>query len=185
MVHSGEGSDAARLICHDLPGVLAGVEEVGVGRKDEVAEEVVLEVLPRFFGRIALRGVGRRRDERDVLWCFQFAGPMPAGTVSDNCCMDMRGELSADVREVQLHHSGIGAGENQADGGVALGTERAEDIGILVARIDRHGWTGSFGRPAMSASSFLPDAGFVLAPEFNGFFGLRGGQALPCGAEFF
>jgi hypothetical protein len=37
----------------------------------------------------------------------------------------------------------------------------------------------------MSASPFLTDAGFVLAPQFNGLFGMRDGQALQCGAEFF
>lgn len=62
MVHSSEGSDAAWLVRHGLPGVLAGIEEIGVGGEDAVAEKVVPEVLPGFFGRIALRGVGWCRD---------------------------------------------------------------------------------------------------------------------------
>ena len=62
MVHSGEGSDAARLARHCIPGMLAGVEDISVGGEDEMAEEVVLEVLPGLFGWIAARRVGRRRD---------------------------------------------------------------------------------------------------------------------------
>jgi hypothetical protein len=42
--------------------MLAGVEDIGVGGEDEMAEEVVLEVLPGLFGWIVVRRVGRRRD---------------------------------------------------------------------------------------------------------------------------
>ena len=185
MVHSSEGSDAAWLVCHGLPGVLAGIEEVGVGGEDEMAEEVVLEVLPGFFGWIALRGVGRRKDERDVLWYFQFGRTMPTGTVGDDGGMDLWGQRGADLVEVQLHHGGIGARQNQPDGGVALRTEGAEDISIVIACVEGHRRTRPFGGPAVSASSFLTDAGFVLTPEFNGFFGMRGGDFLKFGREVF
>ena len=115
----------------------------------------------------------------------QFGGTVPAGTVGDDGGMDLGRDLRADVREVQLHHTGIGTRENQPDGAVALRTEGAEDIGILIARIDGHGRTGAFGRPSVSASPFLTDTGFVLTPEFNGFCRMRGGQRAQCGAEFF
>ncbi len=62
MLHSGEGSDATWLACHGISGTLAGVEDIGAGGEDEMAEEVVLEVLPGLFGWIAVRRVGRRRD---------------------------------------------------------------------------------------------------------------------------
>lgn len=110
---------------------------------------------------------------------------MPAGTVGNDCGMDLGRDLRANLREVQLHHDGIGAGENQPDSAVALRTEGTEDIGILIARIDGHRRTGSFRRPSVSASPFLADAGFVLTPEFNGFFRMRSGQLSECGAEFF
>jgi hypothetical protein len=59
MLHGGEGGDTAWLTRHGIPGVLTGVEDVGVGWEDEVTEEVVLEVLPGFFSGIALRRVRR------------------------------------------------------------------------------------------------------------------------------
>lgn len=100
MMHSGEGSDAAWLARHGIPGMLAGVEDVGVGGEDEMAEEVVLEVLPGLFGWIAVRRVRRRRDEGDVVRGFQFGGTMPAGAVGDDCGMDLGRELSADLLKV-------------------------------------------------------------------------------------
>ena len=62
MVHGSERSDTAWLSEHGVPGVLAGVEDVLIGGEHLVAEEVVFEVLPGFFGGIALRRIGRRRD---------------------------------------------------------------------------------------------------------------------------
>jgi hypothetical protein len=110
---------------------------------------------------------------------------MPAGTVGDDCGMNLGGELSANFVEMQLHHGSVGAGENQPNGDIALWTEGAKDISVVIACVDGHGRTGSFWCPAMRASPFLTDAGFVLTPQFNGLCGMRGGQALQCGAEFF
>ena len=99
--------------------------------------------------------------------------------------MNLGRELRADVREGQLHQGGLGTGQHQPDGTVARRAAGAADISIVVARVDGHRRTGSFRRPAMRAAPFLPDAGFVLAPQFNGFVGMRGGQALQRDAEFF
>lgn len=110
---------------------------------------------------------------------------MPTGAIGDDRGMDLGRELRADVREVQLHHGGIGTGQNQPDGGVALRTEGTEDISVVIAGIDGHWRTGAFGCPAMGASPFLPHPSFVLAPQFNGFVGMRGAQAVESGAEFF
>jgi hypothetical protein len=37
----------------------------------------------------------------------------------------------------------------------------------------------------VSAAAFLPDTGFILAPQFNRFVGMRGGDFLQFGREFF
>jgi hypothetical protein len=37
----------------------------------------------------------------------------------------------------------------------------------------------------VSAAAFLPDVGFVLAPQFNGLAGVGGGDGLEFGREFF
>jgi len=47
--------------------VLAGVEDVLIGGEQAVAEEVVLEVLPGFFRRIAFRSSGRNINQGDIV----------------------------------------------------------------------------------------------------------------------
>jgi len=86
---------------------------------------------------------------------------------------------------VQLHHGGVGAGQNQADGTVARGTEGTEDIGILVTRIDGHRRPRPFGGPAVGPAAFLPDAGFILTPQFDAFIGVGGGDCLKFAREVF
>jgi hypothetical protein len=37
----------------------------------------------------------------------------------------------------------------------------------------------------VGAAAFLPNAGFILAPQFNAFIGVRGGDCLELGREVF
>jgi hypothetical protein len=164
----------AGFIEHRVPGVLAGIEDILIGHQQAVAKEVVLEVLPGFFGGIACWGGGRDIDQGDMVGQAQGLPALPASAVGDHGGVDLGGECGADLIEVQLPHGGIGARQNQADGTVAGGAESAEDIGILVARIDGHRWPRAFGRPGMGAAAFLPHAGFILAPQFNGLTWMRG-----------
>jgi hypothetical protein len=100
--------------------------------------------------------------------------------------VDLGGECGADLIEVQLHHGGVGAGQNQADGAAAaFRTAGAEDIGVLRARIDRHRRPRAGGGPAVSATAFLPHPGFILAPQLNGLARMSGGDCLKLGREFF
>jgi hypothetical protein len=185
MVGGGKRGETACFIEHGVPGVFAGSEDILIGHEQAVAEEVVFEVLPGFFGRIALWGIGRDIDQGDIARNAQRLRTVPACAVGDHGGVNMGGECGADFIEVQLHHGGVGVGQNQADGTIALRAEGAEDIGILVAGIDRHGRSRAFGGPAVGAAAFLPDAGFILAPKLNGLVGMGGGDYLELGREFF
>ncbi len=185
MVRGGEGGDPTRFIEHGVPGVRAGIEDILIGHEQAVAEEVVFEVLPGFFGGIALWGVGRDSDQGDIGGNAQLLRTMPAGAVGDHSGVDLGRECGADFIEVQLHHGGVGVGENQANGTVALRAEGTEDIGIIIARIDRHRRARACGSPAVGAAAFLSDAGFILAPQLNGLAGMGGGDDLQCGGKFF
>jgi len=178
MLHGSKGGDTAWVIEHGVPSVLAGLEDILIGSEQAVAEEVVFEVLPGLFGAIALWGVGRDIEQGDIAGNAQRLGAVPAGPVGDHGGVDMRGKSCADFIEVQLHHGGVGAGQNQPDGALARWTERTEDIGVLVTRIEGHRWPRAFGSPAVSAAAFLPDAGFILAPQFDSLAGMRGGDCL-------
>jgi hypothetical protein len=158
--------------------VFAGIEDIVIGREDAMAEEVVFEVLPGFFGGIAFGRGGGDIDEGDVIGYAQRVRAMPCGAVGDHGGVDVRGQLSADFVEMQLHHGGIGAGQDEPDGRIPLRTESAENIGILVARVDGNGRARSLGGPTMGASALLTDARFVLAPQLDGLAGMRGGNFL-------
>jgi hypothetical protein len=141
MLYGGEGGDAAGFCQHGVPGVLASVEDVLIGGEQAVAEEVVFEVLPGFFGRIAFGSGGRNINQGDIGGDAQRLRTVPADAVGDHGGVDLWGQLGTDLIEVQLHHGGVSAGQNQPDGAVARGTEGTEDIGVLVACIDGHGRT--------------------------------------------
>jgi hypothetical protein len=185
MIHGSERSDPAWLCEHGVPGVLASLEDILIGGKQAVAEEVVFKVLPGFFGRVAFGSIGRNREQGNIGGKAQRLGAVPAGAIGNDGGMDLGGELSADCIEMQLHHGGVGAGQNQTHGAATLGAKGAEDIGIVIARIDRHRRARAFGSPAVGAATFLADAGFILTPQLNGLAGMGGGDGLECGREFF
>jgi hypothetical protein len=185
MLGGGEGGNPACFCQHGVPGVLAGVEDVLICGEQAVAEKVVLEVLPGFFRRIAFGSGGRNIDQGDIVRDTQGLRAMPAGAVSDHGRMHLWGQFGADLIEVQLHHGGVGAGQNQADSTVACGTEGAEDIGIFVARIDGHRRPRPLGGPAVGPAAFLADTGFILTPQLNVFIGMRGGDCLKFAREVF
>ena len=185
VVHGGEGGDPAGFLEHGVPGVLAGLEDILIGGKHAVAEEVVFKVLPGFFGRVAFGAIGRDGNQGDIGGNAQCLRAVPSGAIGEYGGMDLGGEFSADFIEMQLHHGAVGAGQNQADGASTLGAKGAEDIGVVIARIDRHRRARAFRSPAVSAAAFLADAGFILAPQLNGLAGMGGGDGLQLGREFF
>jgi hypothetical protein len=136
MLHGSEGGDAACFCQQGVPGILAGVEDVLIGGEYTVAEEIILEVLPRFFGGIAFWGNGGNINQGDIVREAQVLGTVPAGAVGGHGSRDLWGQFGADLIEVQLHHCGVCVGQNQADGTVRRGTEGTEDIGIFVVCLD-------------------------------------------------
>jgi hypothetical protein len=185
LLGGGEGGNPACFCQHGVPGLLAGVEDVLIGGEQAVAEKVVLEVLAGFFRRLAFGSGGENINQGDIVGDARGLRAMLAGAVSDHGRMHLWGQFGTDLIEMQLHHGGVGAGQNQADGTVARGTEGTEDIGIFIARIDGHRRPRPFGGPAVGAAAFLPDTGFILTPQFNAFVGVLGGDCLKFAREVF
>jgi len=102
MMHGGEGGDAACFIEQGVPGLLASLEDILIGHEQVVAEEVVFEVLPGFFGRIALWGIGRDSDQGDITGNAQRLRAMPAGAVGDHSGVDLGGD-DRSYREAVKH----------------------------------------------------------------------------------
>ena len=58
--------------------MLAGLEDILIGHEQAVAEEVVFEVLPGFFGVVAFGGQGRDIDQGDIGRNAQRLRAMPS-----------------------------------------------------------------------------------------------------------
>lgn len=78
----------------------AGLEDILIGSKQAVAEEVVFKILPRFFGRVALWGIGRDSDQGNIVGNAQRLRAVPSRAIGDHGGMDLGGELGADLIEV-------------------------------------------------------------------------------------
>ncbi len=87
--------------------------------------------------------------------------------------MNVWRKLRRDFVEMHLHHFGVDGGQNQADGHISRGAERAENIGVFVTRVDGRTQADSLASPAARARTLLTYSAFVLAPDFNRFVWVR------------
>jgi len=95
--------------------------------------------------------VGRQFEQADVVRDVQFAaGLMPAGAVEQNDGVAVGRDDAADLGEVQVHRLGVGLGQDERSADIPRGTDRAEQIGPVVALIARR---------ARPAAALGPNAG--------------------------
>lgn len=82
---------------------------------------------------------------------------------------------AADLVEMHLHGGSVGAGQHERDVDAVSGTDRAEQIGVLVALVGRHGLARASPRPDPGATVPLAQPGFIprtsrgqaLEPDFD------------------
>ena len=75
--------------------------------------------------------------------------------------------VTADFVEMLLHGMGVGPRHHQRSADTPGRTDGAEQIGALVSLICRLARPGSPFRPQPHVTVLLPDAGFVLEPDFQ------------------
>ena len=87
-----------------------------------------------------------------------------------------------DLGEMSVHRGGVGKGHDEARGHSALGTDRAEDVGPLVAGVARRPRPRAALRPDPGERALLADPCLVLEPDLERLvargFGDRGGYRL-------
>ena len=72
--------------------------------------------------------------------------------------------MSADFRQMQVHGFGVDLGQDQTDADTAGRTDRAKNVGPIVALIARRARPTAPLGPNVSQAALLADAGFVLPP---------------------
>ena len=68
---------------------------------------------------------------------------------------------------MKLHHVGVGIGKRQCGSDAANGTDRAEQIGVVVALIGGLPWPRSTPGPLPNLPVLLADPGLVLKPDLD------------------
>src|SRR5919107_1369096 len=125
-----------------VPGLAAGRDDRVVVRPDAQAEPVLPQVLPDVLDGIQLGRAGRQRQERDVVGDGEVPGAVPSGAVEDHEGVCARGDVAADLRQVQAHGLGVDAGQDEAGADGPLGADRADQVRPGVAAVPRGPWAG-------------------------------------------
>ena len=81
--------------------------------------------------------------------------------------MSARRDGAGDLGEVCVHRRGVCDGHDAARGRAALGADRAEDVGPLVAGVARRPRARAALRPDPGEGALLADAGLVLEPDLE------------------
>ena len=111
---------------------------------------------------------------------------MPAGAIEQQRGVRAFFDMARDFIEMKLHHFGVGVGERQRRAFALGGTDRAEEIGVLVALVGGLTRTRSPPRPLAHEAVLLADARFVLKPDFDRRVRRKDGQMrLQCRFEVF
>ena len=76
-------------------------------------------------------------------------------------------DIARDFIEVKLHHVGVGVGKRQSRSDTASRTDRAEQIGVVVALVGGLSGPRSAPGPLANKAVLLADPGLVLEPYLD------------------
>ncbi len=92
---------------------------------------------------------------------------MPSGAVEQQHGVRALGDTARDFIEVKLHHVGVGVGKRQGRSDAPRWTDRAEQIGVVVALVSRLCGPRSAPGPLADEAVLLADPGFILEPDLD------------------
>jgi hypothetical protein len=166
-MHRAEGFDPAGIAGDALPSLADGIDDGVVVGPEAVREEAFLEVEPEALYGVQLGGVGGQEDGGDVLGHDEVARAMPAGAVHNEHGVRAWGHLAAELVEEGLHDVGPDDRQDQAEGGVALRADGAEQVDGGVALVFDSRGAGAALEPSSAVAAGLADPGLVLQPDFD------------------
>jgi hypothetical protein len=101
---------------------------------------------------------------------------VPPGSVEQQDGVGSLRDRAGDLVEVKLHRFGVGEREGQGRARAASRTDRAEQVGALVALISGLARSRSALRPLPYDTVLLADPRLILEPDLDGFFPRDVGQ---------
>jgi hypothetical protein len=135
---------------------------------DTHAELVGSQILPHVFDRIEFWSIGRQTEQRDIVGNGQaLSGLVPSGAVTDQYGMGVGADLLADFDQVDCHRLATDPGHHDGSADGASGTDRAEDVGGVMAVVAHRRWPGATQRPKIGQCALLADPRLVLEPDLD------------------
>jgi hypothetical protein len=92
---------------------------------------------------------------------------MPSGAIEQQDGVSALSDIACDLVEVELHHVGVRVGQGESRPNTAGRTDRAKQIGVVVALVGRLARPRSAPGPLAHEPVLLADPGFVLEPDFD------------------
>ena len=172
-----DGTDADWIGDEEAPCGGAGLDDVFVGWPDVVAELIASQIVPDILHRVQLRRVWRYGQQADVTWHRQFAsGLVPSRAVADHHSMRARGDLGADLCQVDAHRLAVGRRHDDGSTRRPGRAQRAEQVNGVPPIVPHRARPRAGGRPDVFKAALLAHAGFVLEPDLDGLAGSVRGQ---------
>ena len=121
-----------------VPRRAASVDDVIIFIEDSSGQMVLAQVFPDIFLRIEFGTAGREAQESDVVGHFQFSRGVPARAVDKDDGVCAFPHMGAYCFQMKLHGVCVRVGQDESDPYIAVGADRAKDIGVFVPLVDRH-----------------------------------------------
>ena len=92
---------------------------------------------------------------------------MPSGAIEQQDGVGALSDIARDLVEVKLHHVGVRVGQGESRSDTASRTDRAEQIGVVVALVGGLSGPRSAPGPLANKAVLLADPGLVLEPYLD------------------
>lgn len=162
------GCDTPRLGFKFAPSVATVGDDIFVVFEDAVREPVVTHELPEIFDGIEFRASWRQWQEGNIVGNDECSCCMPASLIKHENAVSVWADVCGDDFQMLCHGVAIGPRHDQASSFTVTGADRAKQPDRSCALI----FWGTWPRPTLGPTprefGFLPYAGFVLEPDFEG-----------------
>src|SRR5271168_3575197 len=92
---------------------------------------------------------------------------MPSGAIEQQDGVGALSDIARDLVEVKLHHVGVRVGQRQSRSDTASRTDRAEQVGIVIALVGGLSRPRSAPGPLANEAVLLADPGLILEPDLD------------------
>lgn len=146
----------------------AGIDDGIIAVEDAIAELVLAQELPDVLDWIEFGRIRRQFEQAEIFRNFEFpAGLMPPSAVEHDDGVASGCDVTTDLGEVQVHGFAVDVRQNERRSEIAFRTDGTEQIGPGVTLVARCARSGAALGPDAGQRALLPDAGFVLPPDFD------------------